>query len=321
MNWDILLKYINNEADSNEITIVKDWLHQNPQNHALLDYLVRRSESLNTPLKQTDIDEQWLRLLNRIFEQSTSCEKVRSLNWYRPLSIAASLLIITALSWIHFRKIQKKTPQLVTLQTPQNLQGTIMLPDSTQVFLAPNSTLQYDDSYGSPARRVKIEGEAFFAVKHDKARPFIVSTQNSITVTVLGTSFNVFSRKGKNPEVKVATGLVGVVANHQTHLLKAGQQLVYNLNKKQTVGTAIDIKDAASLQNHILYFKSSNSTQIATKLERWYNISIVALPSAQRHPLFSGEMKDNGINNLLNGLSYATGIKYKYKNAHTILLF
>lgn len=321
MNWDILLKYINNEADANELIIVENWLKKNPQNRALLDYLLRRSHKLNAPLKESDIDEQWLRLLDRIFQQPIGNEKVKSINIYRTLSIAASILLISTIGLLIFRPATQQPPQLVTLQTPANRQGTVLLPDGTEVFLAPATRLQYDQSFGRDNRRLKIDGEAFFAVKHDRTKPFIVSTRYDMTVTVLGTSFNVYSRKNHNPEVKVATGLVGVTANHHTSFLKAGQQLVYRLRRALPVTAAVDPKDAASLKNHVLFFKNSNAQQIAAKLERWYNIHIIVLPSAKLRSRFSGEMKDTGMHNLLAGLNYATGLKYRYKNAHTIILF
>lgn len=319
MNWDILITYINHKATEEQTEQVRQWLLRQPENQFLLDYLERRSAQLNAPVKPADIDDQWLRLLDRIFAQPD--KKVKPINRYRTLSIAASLLLVSAIGWLYFGRSKAPHPQLVTLQTPANRQGRVMLPDSTEVFLAPNSKLQYDNAFGIAKRNIRLAGEAFFEVKHDAKKPFIVTGQHNLKVTVLGTSFNVYSRPNAGAEVKVATGLVGVTAGNHTQLLKAGEQLVCKLPSQQMQVSAVNIKDAASLQSHILFFKDNNAGEIATKLQRWYNISIEVLPSAYRHPRFSGEMRDAGISNLLKGLNYATGLNYRYKNPNTILLF
>ena len=149
----------------------------------------------------------------------------------------------------------------------------------------------------------------------------MANTASHLAVTVLGTSFNVYSRPKANTEVKVATGLVGITENNHTHYLKAGQQLIYQLNTRKITIKQVNAHDASSLQNQILFFKDDNANEIAEKLQRWYNIKVEVQPSASRRARFSGEMKDTGIDKLLNGLSYATGLHYRYKNQHTVILF
>nr|WP_256367752.1 FecR domain-containing protein [Mucilaginibacter sp. SG564] len=208
-----------------------------------------------------------------------------------------------------------------TLQSAQNVGGRLTLPDGTLVFMAPNSKISYINTFGTDKREIQLAGEAFFDVKHDARKPFIIRTDNHLAVTVLGTSFNVYSRPKTNIEVKVATGLVGVTANNKTSYLKAGQQLTYEIKSRQVAIAKVDAHDASSLQNQTLFFDNNNADEIAEKLQRWYNIKIEVQASARKRARFSGEMKDNGIGNLLPGLSYATGLKYRYKNPHTIIIF
>jgi len=66
----------------------------------------------------------------------------------------------------------------------------IDLPDGSVVHLGPESAVAFDFDEG---RHITlINGEAFFDVKPDKDRPFVVTTQQTRT-TVLGTAFNVRS--------------------------------------------------------------------------------------------------------------------------------
>jgi transmembrane sensor len=322
VNWETILNYVNGESSPEEIQEVTDWADEQTEHRYLLTYLERKKRQLEQPLKPADIDEQWLHLLNRIFGSSEPNNKkdFKTSRWLT--GIAASLLLLCSLGWLYVhntRSLIEGTTQ--TLQSAQNLGGRLTLPDGTKVFMAPNSKISYNNSFGTAKREIQLTGEAFFDVKHDPRKAFIIRTDNHLAVTVLGTSFNVYARPNTNTEVKVATGLVGITENNHTHFVKAGQQLIYQLNTHKITIKEVNAQDASSLQNQTLFFKEDNADDIAEKLQRWYNIKIEVHPSARKRARFSGEMKDTGIDNLLHGLSYATGLHYHYKNPHTVIIF
>jgi ferric-dicitrate binding protein FerR (iron transport regulator) len=321
VNWETILNYVNGECRPNEVQEVIDWADEQTEHRYLLTYLERRKQQLEQPLKQSDIDEQWLHLLDRIFELSKSVNKKSKQKPYWLSGIAASLLLFCFLGWFYVQKVKQQAGSLQTLQSAQNMGGRLTLPDGTQVFMAPDSKISYANTFDTDKREIQLTGEAFFDVKHDPQKPFIIRTTNHLAVTVLGTSFNVYSRPKTNTEVKVATGLVGVTANNKTSYLKAGQQLTYQEETREVAIAKVNPHEASSLQSQTLFFKDNNADEIAEKLQRWYNIKIEVQPSARKRARFSGEMKDNGINNLLPGLSYATGLNYRYKNPHTIIIF
>lgn len=318
MNWDLLLRYINNESDIVETQRVEAWLAQHAEYRQLLNYLQKRKEQLEQPLKQSDVHEQWLLLLDRIFGQQQPDQ--HSSNGYWFMGIAAASLLLVTMGWF-LRQEKNGALRTLTIHTPANRRGRLTLPDSSEVYLAPNSTIIYNTAFGSKKRELQLKGEAFFSVKHNTQQPFIISAENNIKVTVLGTSFNVYSRNHHNTEVKVATGLVGVTRATQTRFLKAGQQLSYQIANGQVLISTVNHNEAVALQKETLFFKNNNADGIAEKLRRWYNINIEVLPTAYKHPRFSGEMKDAGISNLMKGLSYATGLKYRYTTPNTIQLF
>lgn len=321
MNWETLLNYVNGDSHAEEAKGVIDWAGEQTEHRYLLTYLERRKQQLEVPLKQTDIDKQWLHLLDRIFELSATENKRSFLKYYRLTGIAASLLLFCFFGWVYVKNTKNANNTTQTLQSAQNSGGRLTLPDGTQIFMAPNSKITYTNSFNTEKRELTLIGEAFFDVKHDAQKPFIIRTNNQLAVTVLGTSFNVYARPKANTEVKVATGLVGITANKKTNYLKAGQQLIYQLNNGQITIKQVNAQDASSLQSQTLFFNDNNADEIAEKLQRWYNINIEVKPSARKRARFSGEMKDNGIDNLLHGLSYATGLNYRYKNPHTVIIF
>ena len=76
-----------------------------------------------------------------------------------------------------------------------NADTTIMhvaMPDGSDIWLTPGSTLCYDETFHTDERRVHLDGEAYFDVEHDAKHPFDVVTPN-LRVRVLGTVFSVVS--------------------------------------------------------------------------------------------------------------------------------
>lgn len=98
----------------------------------------------------------------------------------------------------------------------------ISLADGSRVMLAPDSAVSV--SLGADQRRVVLlQGEAFFDVQRDPARPFTVFAGDS-SIRVLGTAFNV-RRLQSGAEVAVAQGVVQV-SRADTHVdLRPGDSI------------------------------------------------------------------------------------------------
>jgi hypothetical protein len=79
---------------------------------------------------------------------------------------------------------------LNTMYTPNGRTYKLILPDGTSVWLNASTSITYPTVFNSESREVQINGEAYFEVKKDSRRPFLVRTKNT-TVRVLGTYFNV----------------------------------------------------------------------------------------------------------------------------------
>jgi transmembrane sensor len=95
-----------------------------------------------------------------------------------------------------------------SLSTPAGKRGTFTLADGTRVELNANTSISVENS--SAERRVRLSnGEAFFVVSKDKARPFTVETPAG-SVRVTGTIFNVLTEAASQLEVTVVEGTVQV---------------------------------------------------------------------------------------------------------------
>ena len=124
--------------------------------------------------------------------------------------------------------------RMLEARTNPGMMTSVVLPDSTVVYLNSESTLRYPSTFeGRNQRKVELTGEAFFKVIKDVEKPFIVSTTHQSQIEVLGTSFNV---EAYDDMSDVSTTLIeGKVnfsfqtgAQKKRVALKPGQKVVYD---------------------------------------------------------------------------------------------
>ncbi len=112
----------------------------------------------------------------------------------------------------------------------------LTLPDGSVVVLRANSHLRYPQQFTGRTREVTLEGEAYFDITHNAAKPFIIHTGN-VKTTVLGTAFNISAYPGtKKIIVSVTRGKVKV--EHK-------QQLISVLTKDEQVSYSAETTEAA----------------------------------------------------------------------------
>jgi transmembrane sensor len=117
---------------------------------------------------------------------------------------------------------ERPVPELNWVATVRPRTDT--LPDGSVVTLNKGGRMAIIGKDTNRAVRVQLEGEGFFSVRHDPARAFVVEV-NDMTVSVLGTSFELDGRNGDSIAVVVETGAVSVSGRNGDRLVvRAGQR-------------------------------------------------------------------------------------------------
>ena len=201
----LLVRYLLDEVDSAERLQVEQWLDASEQNLAYFrqfEALWQKSRELASA-NPPDEDAAWERFRNRIREPKQIDTAPSRFGWMR---IAALLVIFFGAGWLVFRLFNPA--EINTVARAGNTVLIDTLPDGSVITLNKEAELTYPSSFKNNTRSVTLRGEAFFDVKPDPEKPFIVKV-NDVTIRVLGTSFNVRSVNG-NTEVIVETGRVEV---------------------------------------------------------------------------------------------------------------
>lgn len=154
---------------------------------------------------------------------------------------------------------------------------TGLLPDSTEVTLAPGATLRYRN-FNSREREVEMNGKVYFDVARDESRPFEISTGNAY-IKVLGTSFQVDATVGSNKAVKVNVTSGKVLFSRSENmdgviLTKGmGATLPYGMNTP-VLDTKTD-NNAIAWQRGTFIFDNTPLKEVLTTLSKFYKVSFV----------------------------------------------
>lgn len=177
-----------------------------PESDAIARYLETHPEVLKEFLNEQEwngfvagqqlSETERARIFDAIRERTALPAGSRVRRLYPWLATAAAVLLAVAGAWFFFFK---KSPVPDTLAREQSYVNPgrdtmeIRLNDGSLVKLAPESSLQFDNTAAS-GRRAKLDGAAVFEVVHDVARPFSVASGVVVT-KVLGTHFLVSAIK------------------------------------------------------------------------------------------------------------------------------
>lgn len=176
---------------------------------------------------------------------------------------------------------ENNEPDYNTLSIPNGKQFGIVLSDGTKVHLNAGSSITYPTVFTKDSnRRVVLRGEAFFEVKHENNRQFIVNVQD-LDVKVYGTKFNVTNYyEDKETEVVLVEGSVGLSTKESKKdlnevFLEPGYMGVFNKKDKNIINQKVNTALYTSWMKGNLVFRNVSFENIIQKLERHYNVVII----------------------------------------------
>lgn len=213
----------------------------------------------------------------------------------------------------------------------------VSLEDGSIVTLQPGSTINYAAHFAPEKREVYLQGEAFFKVSKNAARPFYVYNNNLVT-QVLGTSFNVkVSKETGQVEVAVRTGKVIVYENSQNAgspeaapknngvLLTPNQKVIYHANGRHFVTTLVDeplpvVEEgpAAPVVNPF-QFDETPLSKVLASLEKAYNVNIQVENENLNDCPFTGEIADENLFNKLELICQSIRASYEIKGTSILI--
>lgn len=312
---DLLKKFISGKCTKEEEKEVRDFLLR-PEGRQLLGSMLDKEWtdfSADAP-SQAEIDE-WQMAFEKKEESHLQNRRLKSV--YKWGAVAAAACLIPLFMFIlpaGQQQFQQAIARLnsTEISTSQGETTTISLADGTSIFLGPESRLTYPKKFDAATREVSIEGEAFFDVAKNPAKPFIVHT-GDVSTKVLGTSFKVNAHKDLPLSVSLVTGKVELLRNDKVlAALTPGKRIDYNAASGAVELSDFHSEDIARWKEGQLIFRGNPFNEIRHSIERWYGVRItVENPAWENKKLQLFINGKNDINEALETIRSTTGWAYK----------
>lgn len=188
-----------------------------------------------------------------------------------------------------------------------------LLPDSSVVWLSPDSRLEYSQQFSGDSRQVSLTGEAFFQVREDARRPFIIHS-NGIVTKVLGTSFRIRSFSQSTTEVAVATGKVSVAIEgnkRSEKIVLPDQHITYQPGDQQL---AVDSSAAGSMliwRKAGLSFTNTPVSEVIKALNRQFGVQISLKDESTAGYSLNADFTNQNLPDILEMMQTSLNITYE----------
>ncbi len=272
-------KYLANEASTEDINMLEKWVREGEKNKDTFNKYKQSwiLSGVNRENKKIDVESEWAALSSKLFKnriEPAPSPKVRKLQPGIPLffKIAAAVVVLFATTFFLYNFFLKPGTENMMAT---NLIETETLSDGTIITLNRNSTLSYPKEFKKGIRKVKLTGDAFFEVDHNKNQPFVIESQN-IEIEVLGTSFYVDSHEDNSTvEVVVNSGGVALRSDKENQIiLKAGDKGIFDKKTGQLFRAKNTDVNYNSWKTKLLVFDDTKLVEVVDKLNEVYSTNI-----------------------------------------------
>lgn len=278
----LMKRYLDNTCTRQEMNELLDYIKENPEDAQLIDAL---PETLKEERYDADRDMEagalsWSEMQKKLKDLPAN----ESVTWERfPWKLAASILLTAACIGTFFFWQENKNGWLAddkpslknNVRTSADEHRLIVLPDGSKVWLNHNSKLTQESAFNTRTREVTLHGEAFFDIRHDPGRPFIIKT-GEVKTTVLGTAFNIRAFPGEDAvTVTVTRGKVRVEGeNRKGETITTNQQITLNLRFEQLKKQVVDAAAVAEWIEEDLILHEVTLGEVEEILEKRYGVDI-----------------------------------------------
>ncbi len=311
-----------------EIAEWLEWCESDPDNKSAFDRmqtLLHRSTQIEEqPINETHLASdtyfgqmsvrEWNDQRDPTNTTSVSTMRERTSRRFTPWLIAAMIAMVAlGVGWRSDSLRSTSSGDVVIATTGEN--RIVELPDGTQVTIAAGSRVTTD--YSASERAVFLgQGEAYFQVKKDPQRPFVVHALGT-KVTAVGTAFNVRAEQ-QIVRVAITEGVVDFEPAGPSSLesiqrtampkeaerirLSAGHQITFAATEPKPIVVSTGAQRAISWVSGTLQFVDEPLSSVIAAVNRYYDKTIVIEDSELSSRRFTGTVVADRVHEWLNGL-------------------
>lgn len=323
----LLEKFLEDKCTPQEARNVLEWI-SSPEGQLIAknqfdrDIVLIEKPDQNLDNQEVRTAHMFRQIIQKIStnQDSESTLKTRRIfpNW---LMVAAAILIPLLITNSIFWFILEKPTSKIAWQevyVPRGEKQQIIFQDGTRVWLNSDTKLKYPVEFSGNLREVKLEGEAYFMVKKNPDKPFIVKV-NNLSVKVTGTSFNVKAyRDEKLITTTLDEGKISLLTKQKNELVEytllPGQEASYSKANSDISVVKSVVDHNSSWKEKNIIFENTPLLEVVKTIERWYNVKCVIMDQRLSDYTYTITFRNEPLQNVLSELEKITPIRYQIKN-------
>lgn len=323
LDWELFDRYLAGELTPPERERFEAWLAERPDRGAQVAAFRRAIDELASDVPVEQREAMWAGIVGAPAAAMPARERGR-LSLEEPARrrrrvplLAAAAVVLAAGAALavrarHQDRSEVSAERVVTV--PRAQQAQFKLPDGTLVLLGGGSALHYPSDFGTAAREVRLEGEAYFTVEHDARRPFRVRA-GELVATDLGTEFLVRAYPEEaHARVVVRSGEVAVRSaaapnrGQRGPVVRPGELGRLNPSGEPVVEQA-DTAAYFAWTRGILIFDGMPLREALPQLSRWYDLDFRLADSSLGSIPLSGTLDRTLTDDRLELLASSLGLR------------
>nr|WP_199082477.1 FecR domain-containing protein [Pedobacter sp. ASV19] len=310
---DLLTKYLNNTCNQDEFDEFIRLIRTNQDMSGLDAAMKLNWERART--EQLPYHKSW--------KEVSPGLKARKINLWpksNQLKYAAVLVVAIFGAYLLSRPLRSDLFQennSITQHTAPMEIKVVTLEDGTIVTLNSNTDLRYPKKFDKSTREVYLKGEAYFQVKHDDKKAFIIHS-GKLKTQVLGTTFTVTAYNENEPmNVSVLTGKVSVKdeVKDKWIILTRGQSA--STIKDHSGFNLIQMsnpEEAICWLEDKLIFDNLTLEECALRLSNKFGVKIKIENTRVSKKRITAIFQKKTLPNILNAITKLTHSSYKQQN-------
>ena len=311
----LFAKFLVGECTEDELRKVKRWMDESDEHASDLFQLeeIYHAGKINSAEQTLELDAAESRLFQRLEKDSRPAVRLWSVRrWMQYAAMLIGVFLLGGAMWFTGQQSEIWSEPLVAVSTGEEIKQ-LTLSDGTKVWLNKHTRFRYPETFEEEGREVYLEGEGYFEVAKNPAKPFVVHS-NAMKVKVLGTVFNLKTdEQRKSAVATLLQGEIEVKGNHDEGgivLAPKQQAELDGINHRLVVRqltTGIE-----NWHNSSFVFQGADIFTIGRTLEQYYNINIVLSSDFNTKSTYSGVLiKSARIEDVLKSINHVIPVKYR----------
>jgi ferric-dicitrate binding protein FerR (iron transport regulator) len=334
----IISRTLSGDATNREEKELKDWILEEDENYLEFKIIQESAQKAYREPKLLNTDATFSKVWDTRDNVPKASHFKIGFSILKTIAVSAAGLALILVSVFSYRQIvinqevaqRDGQPVMIEKFSPIGQISKVFLPDGSMVWLNADSKLQYASNYGEKTRTVSLTGEAYFEIKNDHQKPFLVKSGN-IAITATGTSFNVNTYfNNSDVEIVLDEGEL-TIENLFSSLIPGmplkttlvpGNKAIYSL--RESVFAVIRINDSFDYtcwKDGILSFRHADFETVINSLERWYGVEFTWDGEPDKAWNYTGDFNNEYLESVLKALGLDGQFSYEINNKAVQLIF